>query len=74
MSRSVPGDGGRREGHGEAVQVRVQVIAEPAEGVVVLLVAGGEVLQLSLVGGDRLRDRQRVRLPAPCIPRTSACW
>ncbi|MFF9496260.1 hypothetical protein [Streptomyces flaveolus] len=54
--------------------MRVQVIAEPAEGVVVLLVAGGEVLQLSLVGGDRLRDRQRVRLPAPCIPRTSACW
>jgi hypothetical protein len=37
------------------------MVAEPAEVVVVRLVVGGEGLQLRLVGGDRLRHRQRVR-------------
>nr|WP_309074832.1 hypothetical protein [Streptomyces sp. NWU339] len=55
------GDGGRREGHGQAVQVGVQVVPEPAEVVIVGLAVGGEVLQLRLMGGDRLRHGQRVR-------------
>jgi hypothetical protein len=61
LSSSVnPVTRGHGTGHSQAVQVRVQVVAEPAERAVIVLVGvgvgvGDELFQLRLVGGDRLR-------------------